>query len=597
MPTLPLTCRKAALLLLAIAIPLMAADSPEQQREKRLQWWRDARFGMFIHWGLYAVPAGEWNERPVPGLGEWIMNRAKIPVREYEQLAPQFNPVKFNADEWVAVAKNAGMKYIVITSKHHDGFAMFGSKASPYNIVDATPFHRDPLKELAAACKKAGLRLGFYYSQTQDWHESDAVGNDWDFTDESKKNFTRYLEAKVKPQVRELLTHYGPIGLIWFDTPRNITKEQSEELVTLVHQLQPDCLVSGRVGHGVGDYDSAGDNQISVGKVRRDWETPVTLNDTWGFKADDNNWKPASVLIRQLAQVASRGGNYLLNVGPTAEGLIPQPSVERLAEVGRWMKVNGESIYGSSPSPLPYELPWGVITTRSDRAYLHAFHWPANDFELYGVKNKVGRAYLLSSPARDLKVEQRYDETLDHYSLRLKTRAQAPDANDSVIVLETNGRPEAVTSLLQQPGRSVTLPAYLAEIHTGGEKGELRIDSRGVAERWLSKAEWMSWKFQVSSPGEFDLVVVTSGQKYGKDWEGGHRVNVEVAGKTLRGVVSDGGPIPNPSNPYWPYVLSKLERVAIAKTGTYELSLKPEKIEADKKLGLTLVYVGLLPRP
>src|SRR6267378_1815145 len=181
--------------------------------------------------GIYSVPAGQWNGAPTNGLGEWIMFRARIPVHDYEKLATQFNPVKFNADEWVAVAKNAGMKYIVITSKHHDGFAMFGSKASAYNIVDATPFHRDPLKELAAACKKAGLRLGFYYSQTQDWHESDAVGNDWDFADESKKNFTRYLEAKVKPQARELLTNYGRIGLIWFDTPRNITKEQSEELV------------------------------------------------------------------------------------------------------------------------------------------------------------------------------------------------------------------------------------------------------------------------------------------------------------------------------------------------------------------------------
>src|SRR2546425_11235321 len=185
------------------------------ERDRRMKWWREARFGMFIHWGLYAIPAGEWKGEPIEGIGEWIMNRARIPVAEYEQLAKQFNPVKFNADEWVAVAKSAGAKYIVITSKHHDGFAMYGSKVSPYNIVDATPFHRDPMKELAAACRKAGIKLCFYYSQTQDWHEPNGIGNTWDFKAPSPQEFEKYYNEKVIPQVRELLTNYGPIGLIW----------------------------------------------------------------------------------------------------------------------------------------------------------------------------------------------------------------------------------------------------------------------------------------------------------------------------------------------------------------------------------------------
>src|SRR4030095_3533264 len=326
----------------------------EAEHDRRMKWFREARFGMFIHWGLYTVPAGEWKGKLIPGLGEWIMNRAKIPVAEYEPLTRQFNPVKFNADEWVKVAKDAGMKYLVITSKHHDGFAMYDSKVSPYNIVKATPFKRDPLKELAEACQKANIKFGFYYPQKQDGHERDAVGNDWDWPDESKKNFASYLEEKVKPQVRELLTNYGPIGLIWFDTPRNMTKAQSQQLADLVHSIQPDCLVSGRVGNGVGDYDSAGDNQISVGQVHRDWETPVTMNDTWGFKKDDHNWKSPAILIRQVLQVISRGGHYLLNVGPTAQGAIPEPSVTRLAEVGRWLRVNNEAVYGNGPSPFPY---------------------------------------------------------------------------------------------------------------------------------------------------------------------------------------------------------------------------------------------------
>src|SRR5216684_918196 len=327
----------AALACLCASAAIAQTTSTPMSQDEKLKWFREAKFGLFIHWGLYSIPAGEWKGQPVAGIGEWIMNRAKIPVTEYEQLTKQFNPVKFDAEEWVRVAKDAGMKYIVITSKHHDGFAMYGSKASKYNIVSATAFGRDPLKELAAAAQKADIKLCFYYSQTQDWHEPDGVGNTWDWPDESKKNFTRYLEEKVKPQVRELLTNYGPIGLIWFDTPRVITKEQSLELAALVHKLQPDCIVSGRIGHDAGDYDSAGDNQISVGLVKRDWETPVTMNDTWGFKKDDHNWKPTAVLIKQLTRTASRGGNYLLNVGPTADGLIPQPSVERMAQVGAWL--------------------------------------------------------------------------------------------------------------------------------------------------------------------------------------------------------------------------------------------------------------------
>jgi alpha-L-fucosidase len=226
--------------------------APKSQDEK-MQWFRQAKFGLFIHWGLYAIPAGEWKGQPIAGIGEWIMSRARIPVAEYELLAGQFNPVKFDADAWVRVAREAGQKYLVITSKHHDGFAMFGSRASPYNIVDATPFHRDVMKELSAACQKHGVKLCFYYSQSQDWHHPDGLGNTWDY-DDAKKDFPKYLNELVKPQVREILTNYGPIGLIWFDTPQRITREQSQELAALVHSIQPDCLVSGRIGNEVGDY-------------------------------------------------------------------------------------------------------------------------------------------------------------------------------------------------------------------------------------------------------------------------------------------------------------------------------------------------------
>src|SRR5512132_743840 len=246
-------------------------------REKRLEWYREAKYGLFIHWGLYAIPAGEWKGKRSPGLVERIMNRSKIPVAEYEGLAKQFNPVQYNADQWVQLAQDAGMKYIVITSKHHDGFAMFKSKASPYNVVDATPFKRDVLKELADACARHGMRLGFYYSQSQDWHEKNAAGNTWDFGPDQApdgkelKDYDAYLRGKAEPQVRELLTGYGPGALIWFDTPRMMTAERSQRFTDLVRTLQPATLIDGRLG-AAGDYMTTGDNVIPSNVQSDAWE-------------------------------------------------------------------------------------------------------------------------------------------------------------------------------------------------------------------------------------------------------------------------------------------------------------------------------------
>jgi alpha-L-fucosidase len=409
------------------ALPQARGQREDARRDRRLDWWREARFGMFIHWGLYAIPAGMWKGEAIPGIGEWIMYRARIPVADYEPLAKEFNPIQFNASDWVSLAKQAGQKYLIITAKHHDGFCMYQSAATDYNIVEATPFGRDPMQELAAECQKQGLKFGFYYSQTQDWHHPDGDGNDWDY-EEAKKDFGGYIENYVKPQVRELLTNYGPVAVIWFDTPKGISLEQSQSLLDLCRELQPDCLVCGRLGNTLGDYASAGDNKIPQQTYDLDWETPATINDTWGYKSNDHNWKSTPELIQKLVDIVSKGGNYLLNVGPTAEGIIPQPSVDRLLELGDWLKINGEAVYATKPGPIQGTA-WCRSTTKPGKTYIHVFDWPhAGKIKL--PKVHASKAYLLSDP-----LQTALPLAHEGNDLVVQGPDQAPDRTDTVIVL------------------------------------------------------------------------------------------------------------------------------------------------------------------
>ena len=312
-------------------------------------WFKNAKFGLMVHWGLYSLPAGEWKGRRMPFIGEWAQSYFRIPNEEYGALAYVFNPILFDAESWARLAVDAGMQYLVVTSKHHDGFAMYHSRVDSYNICDSTPFRRDVIAELADACQKHRLKLGLYYSQDLDWHEPNGGGytqghtncgvmswtNDWDFPENDKKDYARCFENKIKPQVDELLRNYGDICLIWFDTPLTVSPGQSLELFRMVKKLQPGCLVNSRLGNGLGDYRSMGDNEIpdqfmEGGLV----ETPATLNDTWGYKAFDQNWKPAEEVLRLKRHLNERGVNYLLNVGPDYLGRIPSPCIEILRKVG-----------------------------------------------------------------------------------------------------------------------------------------------------------------------------------------------------------------------------------------------------------------------
>lgn len=578
--------------------------------EDRFAWWREAKFGMFIHWGLYAIPAGVWKGKEIEGIGEWIMYRARIPVREYEQLAKQFNPVKFDADAWVKVAKEAGMKYIVITSKHHDGFALYGTKVSLYNIVDATPFGRDPIKELADACRREGLRLCFYYSQDQDWYEADASGNDWDF-DPKEKDLTRYFESKVKPQVRELLTQYGPIGIIWFDTPISITESQSRELVDLVHQLQPGCLVNSRVGNDAGDYRSEGDNRIPVCVDEKPWETPATLNDTWGFKTHDHNWKSSQTLIRLLIDIVSKGGNYLLNVGPTAEGEIPEPSIERLKAVGEWLRVHGEAIYGAAPSPFPTELEWGAITRKPGKLYLHVFDWPEEELVLYGLRSRVRSAYLLGDASHpELEVVQSRDDALDLDCLRLTGLPKDPyDESASVIVLEVDETVVVDTSPIQSSSGRIALGARQAQLNGGTGSSKLRIagitpgrslpprqaaGATGIIEGWIDAGDSLSWTFKVHRPGTFDVEILTAPSRRNV-WEGGHEVTLEAAGQSVDFAVKRDGEVQNARSPHQWFIQSRGGQISISIPGVYTLTLKARTINAEEGVGFSLCSVNLMP--
>jgi alpha-L-fucosidase len=443
----------AAALIVAVlgGTGLFAQLETKAQHDARMQWWRDARFGLFIHWGLYAVPAGEWNGKT--NYGEWIRNNARIPLPVYDKFLGRFNPVKFNADEWVRMAKDAGMKYIVITSKHHDGFALFNSQVSEFDVM-ATPFKRDILKELAEACRRqGGIRLCFYHS-IMDWHHPDYLPRrDWE-TDRpaAGANFERYIQY-MKAQLKELITNYGPIGVLWFDGEWEATWTEAygRDLYRYVRSLQPDIIINNRVGASRSgmegfsqDKESAGDfgtpeQQIpATGVPGLDWETCMTMNNNWGYNSRDKNFKSTQSLIRMLADIASKGGNYLLNVGPTAEGVFPPESVERLKAIGAWMAANGESIYGTQASPFK-TLAWGRCTLKAvdggARLYLHVFDWPADGKLLVpGIFNTPKKAFLLSDPKNTaLNVSRKED------SLVISVPAACPDANDAVVVLEIAG--------------------------------------------------------------------------------------------------------------------------------------------------------------
>lgn len=397
----------------SLAVEESNAPGTEQASEPRMEWFREAKFGMFIHWGVYSELAGYYNGERGWKYSEHIMNTSKIPVDAYEKIAADFNPVDFDAKEWVEIAKVAGMKYMVITAKHHDGFCMYDSDYTNYNIVDWTPFKRDPLQELADACKAGGIRFCIYYSH-MDWHY--------------KHGHPDYDDYRLN-QVIELVDKYDP-GILWFD---DYGFFGNERLLNALRAHDTDLILNERVtkrDQGDGDY-TCSEQHIPGRTITHDWETCMTLNGSWGYHKGDHDWKSTADLLKKMIDVNSKGGNFLLNIGPDGQGVIPPASVERLRAVGAWMDVNGEAVYGSTAAPFDRPA-WGCYTKKPGKLYAHVFQWPADrKLNLSLAGQKVSKAYLLADPQQTpLPIEQ--TET----GVRIDLPAQAPDAIASVIVIE-----------------------------------------------------------------------------------------------------------------------------------------------------------------
>ncbi|MGJ5817250.1 alpha-L-fucosidase [Paludibaculum fermentans] len=567
--------------------PQMWGEASAKGASQRGQWLKDSRFAMFIHWGLYSELGGHWNGKAYYGISEWIMNRARIPAAEYEKVAQRFNPTAFDAQQWVRTAKAAGMRHIMITSKHHDGFAMFQSAASSYNIANASPFRRDPLKELSEACRAEGLRLGFYYSQSQDWHEKDAVGNRWDFP--TPGNFQHYLAGKAIPQIKELLNNYGPLAGIWFDTPGPITPQQSKELVDLVHTAQPQCLVNSRIGNGLGDYDTLGDMEIPRAPRAGLWETVDTHNDSWGYSSDDLNFKTARQIAERLVKVVSRGGVYMLNIGPDGAGRMPPQSLRMLQQVGAWVHTHEAAIHGAEPTPLG-PLAWGECTRRGNTLYLHVFDWPANGkLVVPGLKSNVAGANL----SNGAKVLAR--------SIPEGWELQLPDKRPAglipVVILETTGTLAVSRDPYVLGGHENVLDSGGAQL-TGCKPAKVQwMEKFGdwkhaeCATEWTGAASTAAWTFHTVEPAEFyaDIEYTLPAEDDYSEWR------LTLDGKPLTFPLIDTGERPkrNAFGGAFPrFRTYRIGLIQIERAGPHELRLGP-----TGKEGQTARIAGITLRP
>ncbi len=482
---------------------------------KRGELFTNGNYAMFIHWGLYSQLANKVDGKTYYGIGEWIMHSrmAGIPVAEYKRLATRFNPVKFDATAIARLAKDAGMKYIIITSKHHDGFAMYHSKANRFNVVDATPYARDPMRDLAEACRKLGLGFGFYYSHNQDW--TCPGGGNGPKTDASGKpaSLDDYFKAKCLPQVKEITSQYGPIEVVWFDTPGRMPKEYVEQLVAVVRKNQPHALVSGRAGHGLGDYQTLGDMEVPLRNVEGMWEAVDTTNDSWAYAWYDENWKIPKEILRRLIACVARGGTYMLNIGPRGDGSVPERAADALRRSGEWIRRYPQVVYGTDASPWGHALPWGDVTVKGRALFLSVFDWPADGLlHLPGLKAEVRSASLLRG-----KESEAIDHDEKHGWTLLRLPARAPEQLASVIKLELAGKPKADAVWGIDPSIPTGIQAEFATVTGAKQAGKRWMEKFGEWKHVVQVTDWRqggaaTWEVDVLEPGDYQVDLTYAGE-------------------------------------------------------------------------------------
>lgn len=481
----------------------------------RGQLFAEGNYAMFIHWGVYSQLANQVDGKTYYGIGEWIMNRnmADIPVLKYQNMAESFNPVNFDAMEIAQLAKDAGMKYIIITSKHHDGFAMYHSTVNKFNIVDATPFGRDPMKELSEACRKLGLGFGFYYSHNQDWTfpgggngpQTDAQGNPATFDD--------YFQKKCLPQVKEITSEYGSITLVWFDTPGNMPKQYVEQLVSVVRKNQPNAMVSGRAGHDLGDYQTLGDMELPAKNVEGLWEAVDTTNDSWGYAWYDENWKSPREILERLITCIARGGTYMLNIGPRGDGTVPDRAARSLRDAGKWIQKYPQVIYGTEASPWKHAMPWGDATVSGNTIYLSVFQWPAGgSLCLPGLKSEIRKATLLGR-----KQDQNLKCRKISSWIRIEIPDRAPDPYVSVIELELDAAPQADDCWGIDPAVETEIFVDFAAVQGAKVEKKGWMEKFGEWKHILQVMDWQpggkaTWEVDVLEPGDYQIDLTYAGR-------------------------------------------------------------------------------------
>lgn len=476
--------------------------------EDRASLFDDGNYSMFIHWGIYSNIANKWKDKTYYGISEWIMNprRAGIPVDEYMSEAKNFNPVNFDAKAITKLAKDAGMKYIVVTSKHHDGFAMYDSKSNDFNIVKATPFARDPMKELSKACKEEGLGFGFYYSHNQDWTFPGGNGGPKINNKGKSVGFDYYFKEKCLPQVKEITTQYGDIAMVWFDTPGDMEKKYVEELVSVVRKNQPNAMISGRAGHGLGDYLSLGDMNIPIRNVDGLWETVDVTNDSWGYAWYDENWKSPKRILKSVISTVARGGTYMLNVGPTPDGIIPFEAENALRVSGEWIKKYPQVVYAANGSPWGRQLPWGDVTEKDGKLNLSIYQWPLDGkIHLPGLTNKIKSAKLwVNGKQETLKTEK-----LGNW-VSIELPSERPEKLVSVVEVEVEGTLRIDKFLSIDPVYITTLPMDFAEAEGCKIQEKKWMEKFGEWKHISQAQDWtktskVHWEFEIMDAGYYQI--------------------------------------------------------------------------------------------